>query len=67
MTPEPNAPAAGVVLARVRESLPDVVGLVGFGLFARGLWLGFGEAVALSVCGGLLMALSVTAIVRGGR
>ena len=36
------------VLVRLRESLPDAVGLIGFGLFARGLWVGFGEAVALS-------------------
>lgn len=55
------------VLVRLRESLPDAVGLIGFGLLARGLWVGFGEAVALSACGVILMTLSVVSIVRGGR
>ncbi|MNJ73438.1 hypothetical protein D3C77_702290 [compost metagenome] len=69
MTPEDKAPRIeGVpVLARLRESLPDAVGFIGFGLLARGLWVGFGEAVALSACGVILMALAVVSIVRGGR
>ncbi|MFG0924200.1 hypothetical protein ACF8SB_00595 [Pseudomonas sp. CJQ_8] len=69
MTPEQEAPREDEVsaLARLRENLPDVVGMVGFGLLARGLWVGFGEAVALSVCGGILMALSAYAVIRGGN
>lgn len=68
MTPENEAPRDDEVsaLARLRESLPDVVGLAGFGLLARGLWVGFGEAVSLSVCGVILMGLSAYAIIRGG-
>ncbi|WP_395589408.1 hypothetical protein [Pseudomonas sp. TR47] len=68
MTPEQQTPREDEVsaLARLRESLPDVVGMVGFGLLARGLWVGFGEAVALSVCGVILMALSAYAVIRGG-
>ncbi|EKT4469812.1 hypothetical protein QEM11_000613 [Pseudomonas putida] len=68
MTPEQEAPRkdGGSALARLRESLPDVVGMVGFGLLARGLWVGFGEAVSLSVCGVILMALSAYAVIRGG-
>ncbi|MDD1981359.1 hypothetical protein [Pseudomonas asiatica] len=68
MTPEQEAPREDGVpaLARLRESLPDVVGMVGFGLLARGLWVGFGEAVSLSVCGAILMALSAYAVIRGG-
>lgn len=68
MTPEQEAPREDEVpaLARLRENLPDVVGMVGFGLLARGLWVGFGEAVALSVCGAILMALSAYAVIRGG-
>ncbi|TFF37428.1 hypothetical protein [Pseudomonas sp. RIT623] len=68
MTPEQEAPREGgvPVLDRLRESLPDLVGMVGFGLLARGLWVGFGEAVSLSVCGGILMGLSAYAIIRGG-
>jgi hypothetical protein len=68
MTPEQEAPREdeASALARLRESLPDVVGMVGFGLLARGLWVGFGEAVALSVCGVILMALSTYAVIRGG-
>ncbi|MGG5288836.1 hypothetical protein [Pseudomonas shirazensis] len=68
MTPEQEAPRddEGSAIARLRESLPDVVGLVGFGLLARGLWVGFGEAVSLAVCGVILMALSAYAIIRGG-
>ncbi|MFT0866036.1 hypothetical protein [Pseudomonas sp. CAM1A] len=41
--------------------------MAGFALLARGLWIGMGEAVALSVCGMILMALSAYAVVRGGR
>lgn len=69
MTPEDEVPRdEGMpVLVRLRESLPDAVGLIGFGLLARGLWVGFGEAVALSVCGVILMALSVVSIMRGSR
>lgn len=69
MTPEDEVPRdEGMpVLVRLRESLPDAVGLIGFGLFARGLWVGFGEAVALSACGVILMALSVVSIMRGSR
>ena len=68
MTPELETPREdGVpILARLRESLPDVVGLVGFGMLARGLWVGFGEAVSLSVCGLILMAMAGYAIIRGG-
>lgn len=68
MTPEQEAPrnAGAATLARLREGLPDLVGLIGFGLLARGLWVGLGEAVSLSVCGGILMGLSAYAIVRGG-
>ncbi|HGM4965561.1 MULTISPECIES: hypothetical protein [Pseudomonas putida group] len=68
MTPEQEAPREDGVsaLARLQESLPDVVGMVGFGLLARGLWVGFGEAVALSVCGVILMSLSAYAVIRGG-
>ncbi|CAI3808196.1 MULTISPECIES: hypothetical protein [Pseudomonas] len=69
MIPEQEAPREDGVpaLARLRESLPDVVGMVGFGLLARGLWVGFGEAVSLSVCGAILMALSAYAVIRGGN
>lgn len=68
MTPEQETPRDDRVsaVARLRESLPDVVGMVGFGLLARGLWVGFGEAVALSACGVILMALSTYAVIRGG-
>ncbi|GLH31706.1 hypothetical protein BR1R5_10920 [Pseudomonas sp. BR1R-5] len=68
MTPEQQTPREDEVsgLDRLRESLPDVVGMVGFGLLARGLWVGFGEAVALSVCGVILMSLSAYAVIRGG-
>lgn len=68
MTPEQQTPREDEVsaFARLRESLPDVVGMVGFGLLARGLWVGFGEAVALSVCGVILMSLSAYAVIRGG-
>ncbi|MNJ30163.1 hypothetical protein D3C81_1894320 [compost metagenome] len=69
MTSEDEVPRneGAPVLARLRESLPDTVGLIGFGLLARGLWVGFGESVALSVCGAILMILSVVSIVRGAR
>ncbi|WP_060497710.1 hypothetical protein [Pseudomonas sp. NBRC 111133] len=69
MTSHNEAPRSGGVsaLAHLRESLPDIVGMAGFALLARGLWIGMGEAVALSVCGMILMALSAYAVVRGGR
>ncbi|MNN71262.1 hypothetical protein D3C81_1871810 [compost metagenome] len=67
MTPEQEAPREdeASALDRLRENLPDVVGMVGFGLLARGLWVGFGEAVALSVCGVILMSMSAYAAIRG--
>ncbi|KAF4558198.1 hypothetical protein HBJ16_004231 [Pseudomonas sp. CES] len=69
MTSHNEAPRRGGMsaLAHLRESLPDIVGIAGFALLARGLWIGVGEAVALSVCGMILMALSAYAVVRGGR
>lgn len=69
MTPQDEAPTtvAAPGLTRLREALPDAVGLLGYGLLARGLWVGMGEAVALSVCGVILMILSVVSIVRGAR
>jgi hypothetical protein len=51
----------------LRQALPDVVGVLGFGVLARGLWLWFGEPVALTVAGGLLCALALYAVTRGGR
>ena len=68
MTSQNEAPQSkgASALARLRDSLPDVVGWVGFALLGRGLWLGMGEAVALSVCGGILMALSAYSVIRGG-
>lgn len=69
MTPEDEVPSSTEApdFARLREALPDAVGLLGYGLLARGLWVGMGEAVALSVCGLILMTLSVVSIFRGGR
>lgn len=66
MTTETKAPRCGAALALVRESLPDAVGILGFGLLTRGLWVGLGEAVALAVCGAMLMGLSVYSAIRGG-
>lgn len=68
MTPQKEAPVddGAPALTRLRESLPDLVGMVGFGMLARGLWIGLGEAVSLSVCGVILIGLSAYAIIRGG-
>lgn len=54
-------------LELLRQALPDVVGVLGFGLLTRGLWLWFGEPVALTVAGTLLMTLGTYAAWRGGR
>jgi hypothetical protein len=54
-------------LELLRQALPDLVGVLGFGLLTRGLWLWFGEPVALTVVGTLLMILGTYAAVRGGR
>lgn len=54
-------------LEALKEALPDVVGVLGLGLMTRGLWVWMGESLALTVCGALLIVLSVVSIVRGGR
>ncbi len=54
-------------LERLRQALPDVVGVLGFGLLTRGLWLWFGQPVALTVAGTLLLALALWAVMQGGR
>lgn len=54
-------------LEALKEALPDLVGVLGLGLLTRGLWAWMGEPLALSVCGTLLIALSVVSIMRGGR
>ena len=54
-------------LELLRRALPDVVGVLGFGLLTRGLWLWFGEPVALTVAGTMLFALAALAVTRGGR
>lgn len=63
MTEEIKAPK----LEALKEALPDLVGVLGLALLTRGLWAWMGEPLALSVCGALLIALSVASIVRGGR
>lgn len=63
MTDEITAPK----LEALKEALPDLVGVLGLGLLTRGLWAWMGEPLALSVCGSLLIALSVASILRGGR
>ncbi|NUT73537.1 hypothetical protein HNO86_00630 [Pseudomonas sp. C1C7] len=63
MTEEIKAPK----LEALKEALPDLVGVLGLALLTRGLWAWMGEPLALSVCGSLLIALSVVSIVRGGR
>lgn len=49
------------------EFYSDAVGFAGMALLGRGIWLRFGEPWALMVVGGLLLALSVVAALRGGR
>ena len=53
-------------LEALKGSLPDLVGILGLGLLTRGLRAWMGEPLALTVCGSLLIALSVVSIVRGG-
>ena len=54
-------------LEALKEALPDLVGVLGLALLTRGLWVWMGEPLALTVCGSLLITLSVYSIVRGGR
>ncbi|WP_034127824.1 MULTISPECIES: hypothetical protein [Pseudomonas] len=54
-------------LEALKEALPDLVGVLGLALLTRGLWVWMGEPLALTVCGALLITLSVYSIVRGGR
>ena len=63
MTDEIKAPR----LEALKESAPDIIGVLGLGLLTRGLWAWMGEPLALTVCGSLLIALSVVSIVRGSR
>ncbi len=63
MTDETKAPKLEVL----KEALPDLIGILGLGLLARGLWAWMGEPLALTVCGALLITLSVVSVVRGGR
>lgn len=63
MTEETKPPK----LEALKEALPDLVGVLGLALLTRGLWVWMGEPLALTVCGALLITLSVYSIVRGGR
>ena len=63
MTDEIKAPRLEVL----KESAPDIIGVLGLGLLTRGLWAWMGEPLALTVCGSLLIVLAVVSIVRGGR
>lgn len=63
MTDEIKAPRLEVL----KESAPDIIGVIGLGLLTRGLWAWMGEPLALTVCGSLLITLAVVSIVRGGR
>lgn len=63
MTDEAKAPKLEVL----KEALPDLVGVLGLAMLTRGLWAWMGEPLALTVCGALLITLSVASIVRGGR
>lgn len=56
------ARVSACLLARKAAALfSDAVGLVGLALVARGLWLQFGEAWALMIVGGFLLAVSLLA------
>lgn len=59
--------AMHLAVGGVRYALPDLVGVLGFGLLTRGLWLWFGEPVALTVIGTALLALAMFSVVRGAR
>lgn len=63
MTNESKAPK----LEALKEALPDLIGMLGLGLLTRGLWAWMGEPLALTVCGSLLITLSVVSVLRGGR
>lgn len=54
-------------LEALKEAAPDLVGVLGLVLLTRGLWSWMGEPLALTVCGALLITLSVASIIRGGR
>lgn len=54
-------------LRAMARALPDILGVLGLGLLTRGLWSGWGEAVALSVCGFILLTLSIVSVARGER
>lgn len=59
--------AVHLVVDGIRQALPDLVGVLGFGLLTRGLWLWFGEPVALTVVGTALLGLAMFSAVRGAR
>ncbi|NBF13081.1 hypothetical protein [Pseudomonas sp. Fl4BN1] len=63
MTNESEAPK----LEALKEVLPDLIGVLGLGLLTRGLWAWMGEPLALTVCGSLLIVLSVASVLRGDR
>ncbi|NWF10168.1 hypothetical protein [Pseudomonas salomonii] len=54
-------------LEALKDAAPDLVGVLGLVLLTRGLWSWMGEPLALTVCGALLITLSVASIIRGGR
>ena len=51
----------------VRYALPSLVGVLGFGLLTRGLWLFFNYPVSLTVIDTALLALAMFSVVRGAR
>ena len=63
MTDKTKAPWHEVL----KEAAPDIIGVLGLSLLTRGLWAWMGEPLALTVCGSLLISLSVISVVRGSR
>ena len=51
----------------MKTLLTDLVGLVGLGCLAAGLYIQFGTGPALIVGGALLLSVAVAAGRRGGR
>lgn len=52
---------------RAMPEVCDIIAVGGFGVLTRGLWLWFGEPVATTVAGSLLIILGTYAAMRGGR
>lgn len=53
------------MIGKLQSAAADLIGLAGLCALTRGLWVGYGEPIALIVTGSLLIGLAVYSAAKG--